>query len=497
MKIKRSSGILMHISSLDGEYGIGDLGKCAYEFVDFLSESRQKLWQILPMGPTGYGDSPYQSFSAFAGNHYYIDLEPLVEKGFLDKCDLEPLIAGNIEGSTDFGLVHRVKTELLRKAYDRCLQREPSREMEEFRERSKYWIDDYCLFMALKKKFGYIQWQKWPKGYRYKKKDLMKDARMELCDEIDFHFFLQYIFHEQWKKLKDYANGKNIKIIGDIPIFVASDSSDSWACSRLFLFDKYKKPKKVSGAPPDFFSKKGQYWGNPLYDWSYMEKTGYRWWMERIKSSFRLYDIIRIDHFRGFESYWAIRFGAKTAVKGRWENGPGMKLFGKINKAMGNPPIIAEDLGFLTPKVRKLLKESGYPGMKILEFAFDNNKDNEYLPHKYEKNCVAYIGTHDNDTVMGWYSNLSPFYKGICDRYLENMSEVESEEINWKCIEAIWSSNAVISIVQMQDLIGLGSEARMNFPSVPRGNWKWRVRKEEMNRETVLRLKKITLKFNR
>jgi 4-alpha-glucanotransferase len=497
MKLKRSSGILMHISSLHGEYGIGDLGKCAYEFVDFLSESKQKLWQILPMGPTGYGDSPYQSFSAFAGNHYFIDMEALVEEGFLEKSQLEPLAAQNIEGEANFALVHRVKTDLLKKAYENFLQMGILKDVDEFREISKYWIEDYCLFMALKEKFGQVQWQRWPKEYRYKKRSIMNDVKMDLSYEMDFHFFIQYIFYVQWQKLKNYANGKNVKIIGDIPIFVASDSSDSWACSKNFLFDKYKKPKKLSGAPPDAFSKDGQFWGNPLYDWDYMEKTGYRWWMERVKTSFDLYNIVRIDHFRGFESFWTVRYGKKTAKKGKWEKGPGMKLFGKINKTLGKLPIIAEDLGFLTPKVRKLLSDSGYPGMKILEFAFDGNKENEYLPHRYEEKCVAYTGTHDNDTVVGWYESLNPYYKDVCDNYLKGMPEVESEEINWKCIEAIWSSKAMVSITQMQDLIGLGSVSRMNFPSTSWGNWRWRLKKEDLNKEIISRLKKITIKFER
>lgn len=497
MKLKRSSGILMHISSLHGEYGIGDLGKCAYEFVDFLSESKQKLWQILPMGPTGYGDSPYQSFSAFAGNHYFIDMEALVGEGLLEKEQLKPLSDQNIEGEANFGLVHEVKTDLLRQAYEKFIHLEEPEDMQKFREKSKYWLENYCLFMALKKKLGYVQWQKWPKGYKYRIKDFMEGAKMELSYEMGFHLFLQYMFHAQWKKLKNYANGKNVKIIGDIPIFVASDSSDSWANDKIFLFDKYKRPKKLSGAPPDFFSREGQFWGNPLYDWDYIEKTGYKWWMERVKSSFSLYDIVRIDHFRGFESFWTVRYGKKTARKGKWEKGPGMKLFGKINKKLGKLPVIAEDLGFLTPKVRKLLKDSGYPGMKILEFAFDDNKENEYLPHRYEEKCVAYTGTHDNDTVVGWYGSLPPHYKGICDKYLGKMPEVESEDINWKCIEAVWSSKAMISITQMQDLIGLGSEARMNYPATSGGNWKWRLKKDELNSEIISRLKSITVKFER
>ena len=497
MKFQRSSGIIMHISSLHGKYGIGDLGKPAYEFVDFMAEAGQKLWQILPMGPTGYGDSPYQSFSAFAGNHYFIDMESLVDRGFLQEDDLAPLIDWNIEGSVDFGLIHREKMRLLRKAYDKYLQMDQLQDMEEFKKKSEYWIEDYCLFMALKKNFGYTQWQKWPKDYRYKKRAIIKETEMDLCYEMEFQLFLQYIFYEQWENLKSYANSKNVKIIGDIPIFVASDSADSWANSKMFLFNKYKKPTKLSGAPPDMFSKDGQYWGNPLYDWEYMEKTGYRWWLERVKSSFRMYDTIRIDHFRGFESFWTVRYGRKTARKGRWEKGPGMKLFGRINRTLGDLPIIAEDLGFLTPKVRKLLKDSGYPGMKILEFAFDKNEENEYLPHRYPENCVAYTGTHDNDTVIGWYRGLDNFHKGICDRYLEKMPEAESAEINWKCIEAIWSSKAVMSITQMQDIIGLGSEARMNFPATSWGNWKWRMKKEDLKEETALRLKKITEKYNR
>ncbi|MGL5057783.1 MAG: 4-alpha-glucanotransferase [Fusobacteriaceae bacterium] len=494
---KRSSGILMHITSLPSEYGIGDFGKSAYEFVDFLHSAEQKLWQILPMGATGYGDSPYQSFSAFAGNPYFIDLEALLEDELLINEELNLLKEHNKENGIDYGFIYTHKLPLLKKAYKRFLEADRKKELKEFKVKHKYWIEDYCLFMSLKEKFNHGNWNSWPEEYKNREKDALKKVKEELKNKMDYYLFVQYIFFMQWEKLKVYANSKSVKIIGDIPIFVAPDSSDAWSKSEMFLFDKNKNPKKVAGCPPDAFSEDGQLWGNPLYDWKVIEKDGFSWWIERIKACFEIHDIVRIDHFRGFESYWAIPAGSPTAVNGKWEKGPGMKLFHAIKEAVGDMPIIAEDLGFLTPAVEKLLKDSEYPGMKILLFAFDSKEENDYLPNKYPKNSVAYTGTHDNRTVLGWYQNCDPEDKESCEKYLEKMPEVKSWEINWKFIEAVWSTKSQLALAQMQDILGLGDEARMNTPSTSENNWQWRLKSSQLTEDLAQRLKKVTKEFRR
>ena len=351
--------------------------------------------------------------------------------------------------------------------------------------------------MALKERFGGKSWQRWPKEYKFRMKEAMTEAKGTLADEMGYHLFVQYIFDRQWKKLKKYTNDKGIKIIGDIPIFIAGDSADAWSKSKMFDFNKYKKPRKVAGCPPDAFSKDGQLWGNPLYNWDYMKRTGYDWWIERIKACFEQHDIVRIDHFRGFESYWAIPAGAKTATKGRWQKGPGMDLFNAIKKRLGDIPIIAEDLGFLTPRVKKLLKDSGYPGMKILQFAFDSRDENDYYPHKYEENSVAYTGTHDNETVVGWYDTVNVADKKICDAYIGKIKEVTSPEINWKFIETVWNSDSIMALAQMQDFLGIGSEGRMNIPSVPSGNWQWRMEEKLLSDKLAQRLSVLTKKYER
>lgn len=494
---ERSSGILMHISSLPGSYGIGDFGRKAYEFIDFLEKSGQKLWQILPMGQTGFGDSPYQCYSAFAGNPYFIDVEDLVDRGYLDVEDLALLRDGNKVDRVDYSLLFNVKMPLLRKAYEAFEEREGVEGIEEFKKRNRYWLEDYCLFMALKDRYNGRPWQSWPKEYKYRKKEAIDEAKLSLDEDMGYYLFMQYIFHKQWSLVKEYANDKGIKIIGDIPIFIAGDSADAWSRSRLFDFNRYKKPRKVAGCPPDAFSRDGQLWGNPLYNWKYMKKTRYRWWIERIRSCFELYDIVRIDHFRGFEANWAIPASSKTAAKGRWQRGPGMDLFMEVRRRFGDLPIIAEDLGFLTPRVEKLLKNSGFPGMKILQFAFDAREENDYLPHRYEKNSVAYTGTHDNDTVMGWYDSVTAKDKEVCDLYLQAMKGIGSKEINYKFIEAALSSKSVMALTTAQDLIGLGSEGRMNIPSTSRGNWQWRLDEKLLSEELAIRLNTLTKKYKR
>lgn len=499
---ERSSGILMHISSLPSEYGIGDFGKKAYEFVDFLEASEQKLWQVLPMGPTGYGDSPYQSFSTYAGNPYFIDIEDLYNLGYLDDNDLNYMKEINYDDNLDYEQVYERKTKILQKAYKNFIKdnkKEIKEEFENFKVKNSWWLENYSLYMALKLKFNGKSWQDWAKDYKYKNtKKIIIDE--ELKKNIDYFSFVQYTFYKQWFKLKEYANSKGIKIIGDIPIFVATDSADTWANSDIFQFDKYKRPKRVAGCPPDYFSKTGQLWGNVLYDWNKIKKSGYQWWIKRIEYSFKIYDIVRIDHFRGFEAYWSISAKDETAIKGHWEKGPGLEFFRVLERRIGKKPIIAEDLGLLTDGVRKLLKRSGFPGMKILEFAFDSN-DSDYLPHKYEKNSVAYTGTHDNNTVEGWYKGVTPEVKYYCDEYLKKyLTEKNSnywDPINWRFINAIWASKANIAIVQMQDLLGLGEDSRMNAPSTLGKNWKWRLKSYELSQEIANKLKDVTRKFNR
>ena len=497
---ERSSGVLMHISSLPSEYGIGDFGKKAYEFVDFLNETGQKLWQILPLGPTGYGDSPYQSYSAFAGNFLFIDMEEFVREGYIIDENLIPLKKINYDDNLDYEQVKYEKEKLLKVVFEEFMKREDSKEeYKKFINKNSYWLEDYALYMVLKDKFNGLPWQQWSKIYKNK---IRKKFEKDIIEEklLEYYRFLQYTFYKQWKRLKEYANSKGVKIVGDIPIFVATDSADTWSNPEIFQFTESGVPKRVAGCPPDYFSKTGQLWGNVLYDWKKLKKDNYKWWIDRIRFCFEIYDIVRIDHFRGFESYWSIKYGEKTAIRGHWEKGPGIELFRTIEKRLGKLPIIAEDLGLLTPQVKKLLKRTGYPGMKILEFAFDN-EDNDYLPHKYEKNCVAYMGTHDNDTVVGWYENLSPETKNRCDEYLKKWLLERDRNywnpIEWRGIETLWSSDAQMVIIQMQDLLGLGSFARMNTPSTVGINWKWRLQEKDLTEDIKERLKEITKLFNR
>lgn len=501
---KRSSGILMHISSLPSEYGIGDFGKKAYEFVDFLSETNQKLWQILPMGPTGYGDSPYQSYSAFAGNFLFIDMEEFVEADYIKSESLNRLKNLNYKDNLDYENIKIEKSKVLEVVFEEFIRRVKEekiseKEYENFKKNNEYWLNDYSLYMVLKDRFEGKPWYKWSKVYKNKtEKKFEKNIINE--KKLEYYKFLQYTFYKQWKKLKDYANLKGIKIIGDIPIFVATDSADTWSNSKIFQFTKSKVPKKVAGCPPDYFSKTGQLWGNVVYNWQEIKKQKYKWWIDRVRFCFEIYDIVRIDHFRGFESYWSIRYGAKTAIKGKWEKGPGIELFRTIEKRLGKLPIIAEDLGLLTPQVKKLLKRSKYPGMKILEFAF-GEEENDYQPHRYEKNCVAYTGTHDNDTVVGWYEKLDLQTKNRCDEYLKNWLVKRERNfwnpIEWRCIDTLWSSQAQMVLIQMQDLLGLGSNCRMNTPSTVGKNWRWRLNEENLTGEIKVRLKEVTKTFNR
>lgn len=490
---KRSSGILMHISSLPGPYGIGDFGRSAYDFVDFLDRANQREWQILPLGITGYGDSPYQNFSAFAGNPYFIDLNELLEKGFIEKEELENLPLGDDPEKVDYGILYKNKMELLRRAYKRAYRIIGS-DLKVFYEEEKRWLRDYALFMAIKADHKGISWLRWPVEY----KDIQSEAVMEFErnheKEMYFHVFIQYYFFKQWKKLKNYANDKNIKIIGDIPIYVAEDSSDVWGNSQLFKVDAEFVPITVAGCPPDAFSITGQLWGNPIYNWEAMEQEGYKWWIERIKASFEIYDMVRIDHFRGFEAYWEIKNGSENAVHGQWIKGPNMKLFKKIKEELGDLDIIAEDLGFLTEEVYELIEETGYPGMKVLQFAFDPREESDYLPHTYDRNAVVYTGTHDNETIMGWMRTVKSEDIIHAGKYLKLSYE---EGINWGFIRGAYSSVANLCVIPMQDFLGLGNEARMNIPSTLGNNWIWRMKENELTDKLADKIAKLTRMYGR
>ncbi len=471
----RKNGILLPISALPSKYGIGCFSKEAYEFVTFLKNAGQEYWQVLPLGPTGYGDSPYQSFSSFAGNPYFIDLEELIEKGYLTAKECDKVDFGSNPDYVDYEKIYLGRFKLLKKAYIKSAI-ESDKEYKAFVKENSFWLDDYALYMAVKniiyKGKSLLEWKD---DDRLRKpariKDLLKDEK--IAQEAGFWKFTQYMFYTQWFKLKAFANENGVEIIGDIPIYVSMDSADTWANPKLFKLDKSGKPTGVAGCPPDYFSPTGQLWGNPLYDWDYHKKTNFAWWMKRLEYCFKLYDIVRIDHFRGFDEYYNIPYGDPTAEFGHWEQGPGYDLFDTLRKTLGKKPIIAEDLGFLTPSVLKLVKKCGYPGMKILEFAFDGNDDNGYIPHNFDKNCVVYTGTHDNDTVFGWYPTLNKEQKKFVRDYLNVKS---AKDVGWGMIRLALMSTADTAIIPFQDYLGLGSEARMNIPSTLGGNWSWRMK---------------------
>jgi 4-alpha-glucanotransferase len=490
---KRSSGILMHITSLPESYGIGTFGKEAYNFVDFLIKAGQRYWQILPLGPTGEGDSPYQSFSSFAGNPYFIDLDILNSDGILDKSAYENVDFGSDAEKVDYNKIFKNKMRVLRIAYENSIGKYDTF-INKFREENKLWLEDYALYMALKSKFNLKPWQMWENDIKFRKKSAISHYKRELKHEIEYWIFLQYEFFKQWTALKNYANKKGIKIIGDIPIYTATDSADTWANSDVFLLDENKDPIVVSGCPPDAFSKTGQLWGNPIYNWDYLERTGYKWWIERIRKNATLYDVIRIDHFRGFESFWQIPYGKNTAIDGRWVKGPGMKLFNAVKDKLGKVSIIAEDLGYLTKDVINFRIATGYPGMKVLEFAFDSREESDYLPHNYDKNCVVYIGTHDNEPIMGWFENASKEDVEFSKRYLKL---TEDEGYNWGFIRGALSSVAKLAIIQIQDYLGLGNEARMNIPSTIGGNWQWRLKKGDIDIKLARKINRITKLYGR
>lgn len=473
----RSSGILMHISSLPSPYGIGALGKEARKFVDFLVKAQQTYWQVLPICPTSYGDSPYQSFSSFAGNPYFIDLDILCEEGLLTVKECKSYKWGDSITRVDYEMLHKSRYPLLHKAFARFRKKIPV-DYAQFCEEQEDWLDDYALFMALKDAHEGEAWSKWDVGIRRREKDALASARKKLAEEIEFWKMVQYLFYSQWNSLKAYANDRGIRMIGDVPIYVALDSADVWAEPGQFYLGKNLQPIDVAGCPPDAFSEDGQLWGNPLFRWDVMKKDGYRWWIRRMEKTSKLFDVIRIDHFRGFESYYAIPFGEKTAKKGEWRKGPGLDLFHAIENELGSLAIIAEDLGFLTKSVRQMLADSGYPGMKVLQFAFDVKEDGDYLPHNFTKNSVAYAGTHDNDTILGWLQEASTDCVAFAKEYLKLD---QAEGYHWGIMRGVWSSVSDMAIVTMQDLLGIGSEGRMNTPSTLGGNWMWRMRPDALD----------------
>lgn len=478
-KYMRKCGVLMPISSLPSRFGIGGFSKEAYDFVDFLADAGQSLWQILPLGPTGYGDSPYQSFSTFAGSPYYISLDALIDEGLLTQEECVEADYGDEPDKVNYEKIYNTRFKLLRKAYERAdIKTNP--EYLEFVEENKEWIKDYAMYMAIKDSLGGISWIEWDEDIRLRKPSAMAEYGKRLSGEISFYAFQQYLFAKQWSRLKAYANQKGISIIGDIPIYVAFDSADTWANPELFQLDEENLPTAVAGCPPDAFSATGQLWGNPLYKWDYHEETGFAWWLRRLAYCFKIYDVVRIDHFRGFDEYWAVPYGDDTAENGEWRKGPGYKLFEAMKKELGNQAVIAEDLGFLTPSVLKLVKKTGYPGMKILQFAFDSREDNDYLPYNYPKNCVVYTGTHDNDTVNGWISEVGRKDLAFMKRFLGIR---RNSEICRSLIRAALASVADTAIIPLQDYLGLGSEARINTPSTLGGNWEWRVGTEAFTQE--------------
>lgn len=489
----RASGVLMHITSLPGPHGIGTMGVEGKAFIDFLKSAGQKYWQILPLGPTGYGNSPYQAFSAFAGNPFIIDLNNLVALGYLSAGTMDGVDLGGSDEKVDYDKIIAHKIGLLKEAYKGFKEKEKSQLLHKFKA-DYHWMEEYSVFMALKETFHDKPWYEWQANYKLRDKETLNNFKELNEDQIEFWVFVQWIFYKQWHDLKAYANKKGVEIIGDMPIYVSGDSSDTWAHTDLFYFDDKSNPVAVAGCPPDAFSATGQLWGNPLYDWAYNESTGFEWWIKRMESSMELYDIIRIDHFRGFESYWEIPAQDETAEHGRWVKGPGMKLFDALNKALPNVRVIAEDLGYLTQEVIDLVKDSTYPGMKVLQFAFDSREESDYLPHNYDSHCIVYTGTHDNDTVMGWFDNAAAEDVALAKDYLTLSKE---EGYHWGFIRGAWSSVAEIAIAPMQDFLGLGTDHRMNIPSTIGGNWEWRVKKSDLTPELAGRMAHMTKIYGR
>lgn len=492
----RRAGILLHPTSFPSRYGIGDLGNEAYRFIDFLASSGARLWQVLPLGPTGYGDSPYQAFSSFAGQPLIISPDKLIEMGLLTEADVSD-VPNFDPHRIDYGPAIIYKFNLLRKAYEhfKQIQTGPIRDAyTDFCLKEQNWLQDYALFMATKDAHGGMVWTRWEQEIAFPTETSKEKWREKLIDDVEFYQFIQFIFFKQWDELKMYANAKDILIIGDIPIFVAFDSADVWANKHLFMLDKDGNPALVAGVPPDYFSETGQLWGNPQYDWEKHEADGFSWWIERIGSTLRLVDFLRIDHFRGFESYWAIPYGSPNAINGKWLKGPDKKLFLALKKGLGDYlPIIAEDLGIITEEVEALRDAFGFPGMKVLQFAFEDLKDNDFLPHNYTANSICYTGTHDNDTSLGWYNSASP----ACQDRLRRYMNTDARDVAWDFIRTCISSVSNMAVVPLQDVLSLDSSARMNTPGTPSGNWQWRYTPEMLNSYISERFRSICELYGR
>ena len=489
----RLSGILLHISSLPSPYGIGTMGRAAYDFAGFLREAGQTYWQLLPLGPTSYGDSPYQSFSTFAGNPYFIDLELLAEDGLLDRGALEAADWGSNPRYVDYAKIYEARFPLLRQAFQAGYLRD-RKAVEAFRRENR-WLDNYALYMAVKAHFGMRSWLEWPdEDIRLRRPAAVARYSRELQEDVDFYTYLQFLFFRQWNALRDHIHSQGLQIIGDLPIYVAMDSADVWAEPEYFQLGEGNVPTEVSGVPPDYFTADGQLWGNPLYDYDRMARDGFAWWIRRLEGAGRLFDVIRIDHFRGLESYWAVPYGEKTAKVGRWRKGPGMDLVGTLTERFPHLEIIAEDLGYLTPEVHQLLADSGLPGMKVLEFAFDAREPSNYLPHLYDRHCVCYVGTHDNETVVQWRDQTARADLTFARKYL-GLSEAEG--FHWGMIRGGMASVADTFVAQMQDCLGLGAEARMNTPGTLGGNWQWRLLPGEATPALAKKLRQYTGMYGR
>lgn len=495
---QRECGVLLPISALPSEYGIGCFSKSAYEFVDQLKAAGQGYWQILPLGPTSYGDSPYQSFSTFAGNPYFISLEDLIKEGVLTKKECDSVDFGSAPDDIDYEKLYKGRYKLLRKAYERS-EVYKNQDFIRFQQEQAHWLGDYALFMAVKDRFGGIPWSEWAEDIRLRWNNALDYYRKELYYEIEFQEYLQFKFYEQWAKLKAYANRRGIRIIGDIPIYVAMDSADTWANPGLFKLDENNQPTQVAGCPPDGFAATGQLWGNPLYRWDVHKNTGFAWWLKRLEHCFNMYDVVRIDHFRGFDEYYAIPYGDTTAENGWWEKGPGMDLFNTVTYRLGQKDIIAEDLGFMTDSVKRLVEESGYPNMKVIEFAFDQRDTgnaSDYLPHNYTNNCVVYTGTHDNETLLGWFYGITPEERHMVREYLWNFQDDE-KGICRNMIRLVMGSVAGRCIIPIQDYLQLDNRARINQPSTLGINWKWRLKKGQFTKELQKEMLVLATRFGR
>jgi 4-alpha-glucanotransferase len=495
MRFERAAGILLHPTSLPGPFGIGDIGPQAYRWLDFLNQAGCELWQLLPLGPTGYGDSPYQCFSAFAGNPYLISPELLVEDGLLDAKSLDTHITFPTN-RVEFGEVITWKLGILDQAFqnfNRSASPELRKEFASFQDEQASWLDDFSLFMALKEYQGGGSWSDWPKPLRLRYPHALKEARINLKVAIQRQVFRQFLFFHQWAKLRTRANQLDIQIIGDIPIFVAHDSADVWSHTDLFYMDDMGKPTVVAGVPPDYFSPTGQLWGNPLYRWEAHARSGYAWWLARFKSVLRMVDIVRLDHFRGFAGYWEVPAGNPTAEIGKWVPGPGKAFITAIEDGLGELPIIAEDLGLITPDVIELRDDFNLPGMKIFQFAFSTDAKDSFLPHNYPKHCVVYTGTHDNDTVLGWFDTAPRQERDFCLRYLD----CDGVDLPWDMVRAIWASVATFSLAPLQDLLNLGTDARMNYPGRPNGNWTWRVSQDRLSDDLCKKLRELNYLYDR